>query len=104
MGQRHCSHAAELQPLGDMSHAVRKKAAAEHPGQCGVYHPHIAAVKTSDVMEKWGEHNLTANKYRNQVCERPSGIRLRVLAVVRHRQTVVPALTLRGSSCFSVRF
>ena len=103
VGQRHFSHAAEPQPLGDMSHAARKKAAAAHPGLCGVYHAHIiAAVKTSDVIEKWGEHNLTANKYRNQVRERPSGSRLRVLAVVRHRQTVVPALTLRGSSCFSV--
>ena len=72
VGQRHCSHAAEPQPLADMSHAARKKAAAEHPGLCGVYHAHIiAAVKTSDVVEKWGEQNITANKYRNQVCERP---------------------------------
>ena len=87
----------------DMSHAARKKAAAEHPGLSGVHHAYIiAAVKTSDVIEKWGEDHLTANKYRNQVCERPSGSRLRVLAVVRQRQTVVPALTLRGSSSFSV--
>lgn len=68
VGQRTCSHAAEPQPLGDMSKAARKKAAAEHPGLCGLYHAHIiAAVKTSDVAEKWGERNLTASKYRNQV-------------------------------------
>ena len=61
VGQRHCSHAAEPQPLGDMRHAARKKAATEHPGLCGVYHAHIiAAVKTSDVIEKWGEHNLVS--------------------------------------------
>ena len=103
VGQRHCSHAAEPQPLDDMSHAARTKAAAEYAGLCDVYRAHmIAAVKTSDVIEKWGEHNLTANKHREQVCERPSGTGLRVLEVVHHRQTVVPALTLRGSSCFSV--
>lgn len=68
VGKRHCTHTAEPQPLGDMRKAARKKAAAEHPGLCGVYHAGIiAAVKTSDVAEKWGEHNLTANKYRNQV-------------------------------------
>ena len=78
VGERHCSHAPEPQPLSDMSHAAHKKAAAEHPGLCGLYHAHlIAAVETSDVIEKWGEHNLTANKYRNQVCDRPSGSRLR---------------------------
>lgn len=68
VGQQHCTHAAEPQPLGDMSKAARKKAAAEHPGLCGLYHAHvIAAVKTGDVVEKWGEENITANKYRNQV-------------------------------------
>ena len=103
VGLRHCSHVAEPQPLADMSHAARKKAAAEHPGLCGVYHARIiAAVKTSDVVEKWGEENITANKYRNQVCERPSGSRFCVLAELRNRQPVVPALILRGSSCFSV--
>ena len=80
VAQRHCSDAAEPQQLGDLSHAARKKAAAEHLGLCGVYHAHIiAAVKTSDVIEKWGEHDLTANKYRSQVCERQSGSRFCVL-------------------------
>ena len=98
VGQRHCRHAAEPQPLADMSHAARKKAAAEHPGLCGVYHAHIiVAVKMSDVVEKWGEQNITANKYRNQVCERPSCSRFCVPAVVHNRQTVVPSLILRGS-------
>ena len=46
VGQRHCSHAAEPQPLGDMRHAARKKAATEHPGLCGVYHAHIIAAVT----------------------------------------------------------
>ena len=63
VGLRHCSHAEEPQPLGDIGLAACKKA-AEHPGLCDVYHAHIiAAVRTSDVIEKWGENNLTANKY-----------------------------------------
>lgn len=79
VGLRHCTHASEPHPLGDMSKAARKKAAAEHPGLCGVYHAHIiAAVKTSDVAEKWGEHNLTANKYRNQVPQRQRACRAAV--------------------------
>ncbi|CAN0429277.1 unnamed protein product [Pylaiella littoralis] len=48
-----------------MSHASRKKAAAEHPDLCGLCHADvIAAVKTQDVVEKWNE--TTGNKFRNQ--------------------------------------
>lgn len=55
VGQQHCTHGAEPLPLDDMSHAARKKAAAEHPGLCGVYHAHvIAAVKTSKCRGEMG--------------------------------------------------
>ena len=51
VGQRHCSHAAEPQPLDDMSHAARTKAAAEYAGLCDVYRAHmIAAVKTLSLI------------------------------------------------------
>ena len=70
VGQQYCSHVAEPQPLGDMGKAARKKAATEQPSLCGVYHARvIAAVKSADVLEKWGEQNMTANKYRNQVSD-----------------------------------
>ncbi|CAB1108443.1 unnamed protein product [Ectocarpus sp. CCAP 1310/34] len=66
VGARYCSHLSAPEPLEDMSHAKRKKAAADHPGLCGVYHAHIiAAVRTQDVAEKWNQ--TTGNKYRNQV-------------------------------------
>lgn len=66
VGAEYCSHDAPPDPLEEMSHAKRKKAAAEHPGLCGLYHAGvIAAVKTQDVVEKWNA--TTGNKFRNQV-------------------------------------
>lgn len=66
VGGRYCRHVEEPPALEDMSLAKKKKAAANHPGLCGVYHAAvIAGVKTQDVVDKWG--TTTANKYRNQV-------------------------------------
>ncbi|CAN0398194.1 unnamed protein product [Pylaiella littoralis] len=67
VGGRYCRHVEEPPALEDMSLAKKKKAAANHPGLCGVHHAAvIAGVKTQDVVDKWG--TTTANKYRNQAC------------------------------------
>ncbi|CAB1112375.1 unnamed protein product [Ectocarpus sp. CCAP 1310/34] len=53
--------------MPSMALAAAKKAAAEHPGLCGVYHAHlIAAVRTEDVTSRSG--STSANKFRNQAC------------------------------------
>ena len=66
VGRHYCCHTEEPGPLGEMSRAKRVKAAADHPGLCGLYHAWIiAAVKSQDVLEKWGQ--TTGNKFRNQV-------------------------------------
>ena len=50
----------------DIDLELKKQAAAEHPGLCGLYHALvIAAVKTLHVEAQWG--STTGNKFRNQV-------------------------------------
>lgn len=66
VGAEYCHHDTAPEPLPSMALATAKKAAAEHPGLCGVYHAHvIAAVRTEDVTSRSG--STAANKFRNQV-------------------------------------
>ncbi|CAB1103999.1 unnamed protein product [Ectocarpus sp. CCAP 1310/34] len=67
VGAEYCHHDTAPEPMPSMALAAAKKAAAEHPGLCGVHHAHIiAAVRTEDVTSRSGF--TAANKFRNQAC------------------------------------
>ena len=49
VGAEFCQHNSAPEPLAETEAELKKQAAAEHPGLCGLYHALVIAAKAQDV-------------------------------------------------------